>query len=85
MEENKDLLRITKETEGMSIHWNVSDANEMMGIAIAITTCTKQNEDFLFMLLGTIKEAFSNNKFAKVLDDNCIEVPDFDSILKNNK
>ncbi len=84
MEENRDLLRITKEEEGMGIHWQVHGHNEMMGVCIAIATCAKRNEAFLYMLLGTIKEAFNNEEFANELEQDCIEMPDFESILKED-
>ena len=84
MEENRDLLKITREEEGMGVHWDVHDAREMMGICAALTSCAMRNEAFLFMLLGTIKQAFCNDEFAKILENNCFEMPDFDSILKND-
>jgi len=83
MEENRDLLKITREEEGIGVHWDVHGADEMMGICAALTSCAIRNEAFLFMLLGTIKQAFSNDEFAKTLKDNCFEMPDFDAILKN--
>ena len=85
MEENRDLLKITREEEGISVHWNVHGADEMMGICVALTSCARRNEAFLFMLLGTIKQAFSDEEFAKELDGNCFEMPDFDAILKNDE
>ena len=84
MEENRDLLRISREDEGLGVHWNVHSGEEMMGVCVALATCTKQNETFLFMLLGTIKEVFNNAEFSKQLEQDCIEMPDFESILKDN-
>ena len=84
MEENRDLLKITREEEGIGVHWDVHGADEMMSICVALTSCARRNEAFLFMLLGTIKQALSNEEFAKELDGNCFEMPDFDAILKND-
>lgn len=84
MEENRDLLKITKEEEGIGVHWDVHGADEMMGICVALTSCARRNAAFLFMLLGTIKQAVSDEEFAKELDGNCFEMPDFDAILKND-
>ena len=82
MEENRDLLRISREDEGIGVHWDVRGEDEMIGLCVAITTCAKRNDAFLFMLLGTIKEAFNNEEFSKELEQDCVEMPDFDSILK---
>ena len=68
----------------MVVHWDVHNAKEMMGICVSLTSCAMRNEAFLFMLLGTIKQAFSNGEFAKILENNCFEMPDFDAILKND-
>ena len=82
MEENRDLLRITKEEQGMGVHWDVHGGDEMMGLCVAIATCAKRNNAFLFMLLGIIREAFNNDEFAKELERDCVEMPDFDAVLK---
>lgn len=84
MEENRELLKITKEDAGMGVHWDVHGADEMMGICAAIASCAMRNGAFLITLLGTIKQAFSNDEFAKELENNCFEMPDFDAILKND-
>lgn len=84
MEENKDLLRITKEDEGMSVHWNIENADEMMAVCVAIATCAKHNDAFIILLLGAIKEMFNNENFAEELDNNCVEMPDFEAILKEH-
>ncbi len=84
MSENKDLLRITKEDEGMGVHWNCNGMDEMIGVCIAITTTMKQNPNLLLMLLGTIREACCNKDFFETLDNNCFEMPDFDAILKED-
>lgn len=84
MEENRDLLRISREDEGLGVRWDVHSGEEMMGVCVALATCAKQNDAFLIMLLGTIKEVFSNAKFSKQLEQDCIEMPDFESILKDN-
>lgn len=82
MEENRDLLRISREDAGIGVHWDVHGGDEMMGLCVAIATCAKRNDAFLFMLLGTIKEAFNNPEFSKELEQDCVEMPDFESILK---
>lgn len=83
MEENKELLTIYREGLGVRASWNALELEDMMSVVVSIADLARRNEPFLILLLGTIKEALSNEEFQQMLDADVVEMPDFDSLLKN--
>lgn len=83
MEEDKVLLQITKENEGISVHVHVENTEDVFHICVALRQIIKNNRAIAagFGAVEDLARAFP--EFDDVINGSAVEMPDFDRILKS--
>lgn len=83
-EETNFLFSVVRDSEGSAVHLHTESSEDIFAIALgihqAIHGCPK-----IALFLAAIAQMAQDDEFKDALDENTIEMPDFDEILKNTK
>lgn len=85
MEENKVLFQVISEEGGTTVNCHVDGQQEAFQVALAIHQVIQGSPLIACMLASIIEMRKADPLFDKVLDEATIDMPDFESILKNTK
>ena len=84
MEENKVIFSVTKDETGSSVKLEANGSEELFAVALGIHEIIQECPEVCFFL-STIIMMSKDENFKKQIEEHTIEMPDFDSILKNIK
>lgn len=85
MEESKVLFQVTNEGGGISVQCHTDSEKEVFQVALAIHRLVSNSPLISVMLANIIEMEMKDPHFSEVLDNATIKMPDFESILKNDK
>lgn len=85
MEEDKILFQVISRSDGTAVQCHADSDSEIFQIVLAFHSILINKEKFA-VALAFIAQMYSEDPtFKKALNDATVDMPDFDSILKNIK
>ena len=85
MEENKILFQVTSQGERTAVQCHAESPEEVFQVALAFHSILINKPKYAAALAFIASMYNEDPNFEKALDDATVEMPDFDSILKNTK
>ena len=85
MEEDKILLQVISSDNGTAVKCQTSNLEEAFQVALAIHTLVVSNPQIAFALISIANMQHADPDFAEILKNSTVDIPDFDSLLKNIK
>ena len=85
MKENKVLFQVSTQEGGTAVSCHVQGMEETFQVALAIHSLIAGSPTMAFMLSTIVEMSKKDPNFDKMLEEATIELPDFESILKNIK
>lgn len=85
MEEDKILFQVISRGDGTAVQCHTESDNEIFQVALAFHSILINKAKFAAALVFIAHMYSENPDFEKALNDATVDIPDFDSILKNIK
>ncbi len=85
MEEGKILFQVISQGDGTAVQCHTESAEEIFQVALAFHSILISKPKFAAALAFIASMYNEDPNFEKALDEATIDMPDFDSILKNIK
>lgn len=85
MEEDKILFQVISENGGSTVNCHIDGPREAFSVALAIYQVIQGVPLVACMLASIIEMRKADPEFDKILDESTVDIPDFESILKNIK
>lgn len=85
MEENKILFQVVSQGDGTAVQCHTESAEEIFQVALAFHTILISKPKFAAALAFIASMYREDPNFEKALNDATVDIPDFNSILKNIK
>lgn len=85
MEENKILFQVISQGEGTAVQCHTESTNEIFQVALAFHSILINKPKFAAALAFIASMYNEDPNFGKALDEATVDMPDFDSLLKNIK
>ena len=85
MEERKILFQVISQGEGTAVQCHTESADEIFQVALAFHSILINKPKFAAALAFIASMYNEDPNFVKALDDATVDMPDFDSLLKNIK
>lgn len=85
MEEDKILFQVISRGDGTAVQCHTESDNEIFQVALAFHSILINKPKFAAALAFIASMYNEDPNFEKALDDATVDMPDFDTILKNIK
>lgn len=86
MEENERVLfQVIDHGETTSVRFKTESADDIAKVAMAIDDIMRKTPALRKMMLAVSMAAMFDKDFKKTRDENTVDVPDFDKLLKDLK
>ena len=82
MNEDNIIFKVEKHDDGMSVEVHCENLDEVVNVTRAIASVAKADDVFGMYLLMSLKYYFSEEG-KKELEQNSVEMPDFNKLLKD--
>ena len=81
MENERVLLSITTMEEGVRTEADLRSTVDMVSVALSLCSLMRKNLSFATVVMRVLEKGLEDD----TLDENTIEMPDFNKILKQNE
>ena len=85
MEEGKILFQVISQGDGTAVQCHTENNNEIFQVALAFHSILINKPKFAAALAFIASMYSEDPNFEKALNDATVDIPDFNSILKNIK
>lgn len=85
MEEGKILFQVISHGDGTAVQCHTDNAEEIFQVALAFHSILINKPKYAAALAFIASMYNEDPNFEKALDDATVDMPDFDSLLKNIK
>ena len=85
MEEGKILFQVISQDEGTAVQCHTDSPEEIFQVALAFHSILISKPKYAAALAFIASMYREDPNFGKVLDEATVDMPDFDSLLKNIK
>lgn len=85
MDTERILFTVSRMEDGVRVKTDMNGPEDMFDVCICLCDLLRRNIQFAAMFQVVLDEQTNNEDYVKTLEDNTIELPDFNQLLKNIK